>query len=193
MKIITINISKSQTMHEVAMITAYQGVKNDQAALLYDRVAVVKADQPLLEAFWLHSCAVADHILQEYHKPSTPGPHLPKPPDVPDDEMVVRDDYHALLSMPDNWDDTLAPTVEASLRAFFVENMVGRWMALVWPEVEKGHADQADAHLLLVRQGLEVRLRKPRLHFRDTHWKYHEKTTKDNHSHHPTVETTDDL
>ena len=153
MKILRIHISKAQTLHDVAMTTAYQAVKNDDAAHLYDRVAVVGADLSLLETYWHDCCAHVDHVFQEYRK----RPTSCQPPSPPQD-----DDFHALLHMPGNWDDTLSSSVKTSLYAFFVAYMLERWMTLVWPETSASHAAQANQHLGQVRCCLEARIRRPR-------------------------------
>ena len=179
-----IHISKPQTLHAVAMTTAYQAVKNEDAAHLYDRVAVVRADHSLLETFWRDCCAIVGHILQEYCR---------QPTTCPSPSASQDDDFHALLLMPENWDDTQSSSVVTSLQAFFVAYMVERWMALVWPEASTNHSVQAKAHQEQVRLCLEARQRKPRPHIHFSKVKNHEKENKDNNSHHPAVEAADDL
>lgn len=183
MKPLSIHISKPQTLQAVEMTTAYQAVKNEDAVHLYDRVAVVKADHSLLETFWYDCCAIVDNVLKEYHR------HTPcAPPYVPQD-----DDFHAHLLMPGNWDDTLSSSVVTSLQAFFVAYMVGRWMALVWPEATNCHAAQATTHLNQAKHCLEARTRQPRPHIHSIKSNDHENETKDNNCSHPSVEEPDDL
>ena len=179
-----IHISKSQTLHTVAMTTAYQAVKNDDAAHLYDRVAVVRADHSLLETFWSDCCAIVGHILQEYRQQSTSYPSSSAPQD---------DDFHALLLMPENWDDTLSSSVMTSLQAFFVAYMVERWLTLVWPEVSTNHASLSTTHKEQMIHCLETRKRKPRPPYPFHKSENHEKENKDNNSCHPSVEAADDL
>ena len=173
---LAIHLSKCQTFHDVAMTTAYQAVKNDDAIHLYDRVAVVKADHSLLETFWNDCRVIADNTLLEYRRHPTACQHHSSLTDSPDHTLVSQDDdYHAFLSMPDNWDDKLASDVSTSLHAFFVAHIVERWMAYVWPETFASHASQAASHLEQVRRALEARIRipSPLIHF--THLKNHEK------------------
>lgn len=190
MKHLKISISKHQTLCDVEKTTAYQAVKNEAAARLYERVAVVKADHSLLESFW-HDCrAIADHTLQEYRRHPMAG----IPPSVSVTEFdhasaTQDDDYHAFLLMPGNWDEMLVPTVKTSLHAFFVAYMVARWMALVWPEAASVHSALATTHLDQVKCCLEARIRQPRPKTIENH-EYEE---KDDNSGHPSVETADDL
>ncbi|MBR6979543.1 MAG: hypothetical protein IKH88_06890 [Prevotella sp.] len=179
-----IHISKPQTLHAVEMTTAYQAVKNDDAAHLFDRVAVVGADHSLLETFWHDSCVIAHHTLQEYRQ---------QPTSCPTSSTRQDDDFHALLLMPENWDDTSSSSVVTSLQAFFVAYMLERWMALVWPEASTCHALQAATHKKQVLHCLEARKRKPRPQIHFLKKKSHEKENKDNNNRHPSVEAADDL
>ena len=158
-----ISINKPMVFREVAMLTAYIGVKHPDPVLAFDRLAVVKADTPLLEIFWRDSCRKANHALQEYlrhgsfdhHAPHTALPcskdnHLCRPHD---------DDYHACLLLPGNHDDSQLHLIEGALHAFFVHHIAARWLDIAMPEAENRHASQAAEQLALLATALEKRKR----------------------------------
>ena len=153
------SINKLIILREVAMLTAYIGVKHPDPVMAFDRLAVVKADAPLLETFWRDSCTKADHALQEYLRPA-PAVHsdcLDTHSCRPND-----DDYHASLLLPDNWDDSQRHVVEGNLRAFFVHHIAARWLDIALPEAENRHASQAEEQLALLAAALEKRKRAAR-------------------------------
>ncbi len=143
---------------EVAMLTAYIGVKHPDPVQAFDRLAVVKADAPLLETFWRDSCSKADQVLQEYlRRPADHHPLHPATPCRPND-----DDYHACLLLPGNWDNSQRHVVEGALHAFFVHHIAARWLDIALPEAENRHASQAAEQLALLASALEKRKRAAR-------------------------------
>ncbi|MBO4850331.1 MAG: hypothetical protein J5529_05430 [Prevotella sp.] len=169
MKKIFLSIKKPVTLREVAMLTAYIGVKHADVAEHFERLAVVKADAPLLETFWRDTCTKADHAFQEYlqgESSSPPGTQdEPSSPHTPPHSDALRphdDDYHARLALPDNWDDGQRRTLEGALHAFFVHHVVARWLDIVMPEAENLHATKAEEQLTLLKNALEKRKRAPR-------------------------------
>lgn len=148
--------SKPIILREVAMFTAYMGVKHPDPVMAFDRLAVVKADAPLLETFWRDSCSKADQALQEYLR-HAPADRLTAQPCRFND-----DGYHADLLLPDNWDDSQRHVLENALHAFFVHHIAARWLDIAMPEAENSHASQAEEQLALLAAALEKRKRAAR-------------------------------
>ncbi len=133
MRTILLQVNRAETDESVALSTAYHGVKNDAAATLYDRVAVVESDVLWLDRAWEECCALADTMLGEYLSADGLKPHGPR-----------RTCYRASLRMPDNWEYSLAPSLEALLRSFFVARITAEWMAVTMPEQENHYSAKAD-------------------------------------------------
>ena len=63
MKTILLQVNRAETDEGVALVTAYHGVKTDNAGAHYDRVAVVQADGLWLNMAWNECCDKTDLIL----------------------------------------------------------------------------------------------------------------------------------
>ncbi len=127
MKTILLLVNRAETDEGVALVTAYHGVKTDNAGALYDRVAVVQADSLWLNMAWDECCAKADLMLAEYLATSS----------------FTTTGYQASLHMPDNWDERWATSLETHLRSLFIAWITAKWMAVTMPEQENHYAAKA--------------------------------------------------
>ena len=130
MKKTRVDVKKEAVMHRVKMATAWHGVKDVEAAIRYDRVAVVDADLPLLENYWREGCATVCQRMQEWlgHEGRF---------------RVDRDGCSAVLQMPDNWDDTQEEALRQRMEDYLTAMVLAQWMAMTWPERQEMYYEQA--------------------------------------------------
>lgn len=154
MSTLNITISKSGVYDEVAKTTAYIGKKMKGDANAYERIFVTDADRMLLERYWREACssatgAMKDFVTSVVAQPESHGVDLSK-------------DYSATLTMPSNWDATLADSINASLFAFFVASIVAEWSKISNKEEAEAYANDAVAAMKDVRIKLYYRTRPTR-------------------------------
>lgn len=66
MRIIHLRLSKTVVFERVSLITAYHGVRNDDAPC-YDRVAMMEADRPWLDSTLSHALQRLCSLLAPFH------------------------------------------------------------------------------------------------------------------------------
>lgn len=143
MKTILLQVNRAETDEGVALVTAYHGVKTDNAGALYDRVAVVQADGLWLNMAWNECCDKTDLILGEYLASSS----------------RTATGYQACLRMPDNWDERWTTSLESHLRSLFMAWITAKWMAVVMPEQENHYVAEASGLVDGCRQIIHSRRR----------------------------------
>lgn len=109
---ITINISRSAVMEEVAQTTSYTGAKMEDKDAL-DRVAVVDEDEKELARFWDESRA---ELSQSFIR-------LLSSEGMKDD----GDTYELRLNVSVSFDNALLPSMAIGLFSYFVQNITGKW------------------------------------------------------------------
>lgn len=143
MKTILLQVNRAETDEGVALVTAYHGVKTDNAGAHYDRVAVVQADGLWLNMAWNECCDKTDLILGEYLASSS----------------RTATGYQACLRMPDNWDERWVTSLESHLRSLFMAWITAKWMSVVMPEQENHYATEASGLVDGCRQIIHSRRR----------------------------------
>ena len=153
MKKTRVDVKKAVVMHRVKMATAWQGVKDEEAATRYERVAVVDADLPILENYWREGCAMVCQRLREW----LGGEGI---------FHVDRDGCNSVLQMPDNWDDTQKGALRQRMEDYLTAMVLARWMAMTWQERQGMYDEQARQALDDVEKILWSRKRRPACAFR---------------------------
>lgn len=112
-----ITINKSDVMNEVAKLTSYVGAKAmGEDAGAYERVFTADADNEQLETFWQELCDGAGTVLKTWL--------------VSEDRT---DGYKVTLSPSLSWPQSLAGSVTGSLRGYFINGIVSRWLMITLP------------------------------------------------------------
>lgn len=111
---ITLTISKSAVMTEVAQTTSYTGDKmvGDEGA--YDRISTVDENEPELRRFWNESRAEVAQTFKTLLK----GEGM---------NAADADQYDLILDVSEAFDPALLPGMELGLFSYFVQNIVGKW------------------------------------------------------------------
>lgn len=107
---ITLTISQSAVLEEVANTTSYIGLKMDDEAAM-DRIPTVDEDKKMLTRFWSESRAeVAKMFIR-----------------ILASEGMNEDNYVLTLNVTEHFNTALVPSMETGLFSFFVNNIVGLW------------------------------------------------------------------
>ena len=145
METITLNIKRSDVYTEVDKTTDYTGAKLNQSDDgARDRIAATEEDLKTLSRFWEETCAVANERLKEKFI----GSSLPS-----------AEDYSVTLQVSVAFDKELTPSVEASLRSFFIVSITGKWYVFANKVEAKEYFTEAGELIEDVRRKLYSRKR----------------------------------
>lgn len=115
-------------MQEVAVTTAYTGGKMDNDEKALQRISTVDEDEKHLERLWEES---RTDICQELIGL------------VAFEGMASGDEYELCLEVSKSFEDALLPSMELSLRSFFVHNIVAKWYVYTNKGEAGDYADKA--------------------------------------------------
>lgn len=113
MATITLNINREDVYREVDKTTDYTGSKlqnGDENAR--DRIMASEDDMKNLSRFWEEACATTNERLKEMVESSS---------------LPSAQDYSVTLKVSVAYDTVLTPSVEATLRTFFITFITGKW------------------------------------------------------------------
>lgn len=128
---ITLQISKSAVLQEVAQTTNYTGAKMDDDEKAYDRISVVDEDNSELQRFWDESRAeVAKAFIRLLVS-----------------EGMNGDNYELKLNVSVSFDDSLQPSMELGLFSYFVQSITAKWYVYT-NKKEAGTFDERGSELL---------------------------------------------
>lgn len=145
METITLNVSRADVYAEVDKTTDYTGAKlttSEDGAR--DRIIATNEDLKTLSRFWDETCAVANERLKEMFAGGS----------LPSDE-----DYSVTLQVSVAFDKELTPSVEASLRSFFITSITGKWYVFANKGEAKDYFSEAGELIEDVRRKLYSRKR----------------------------------
>lgn len=145
METITLNIRRSDVYTEVDKTTDYTGAKliqSDNEAR--DRIVATEEDLKTLSRFWEETCAAANERLKEMFV----GGSLPS-----------AEDYSVTLQVSVAFDKELTPSVESSLRSFFIVSITGKWYVFANKGESKDYFTEAGELIEDVRRKLYSRKR----------------------------------
>jgi len=108
---ITLTISQSAVLSEVAQTTNYTGAKMEGDGTAYDRISTVDEDSPELQRFWDESRAEVARIMMRQLV----------------SEVMVGDSYTLKLNVSASFDTALQPGMQLGLFSYFVQTIVGKW------------------------------------------------------------------
>lgn len=142
---IVLSVNRKDVYTEVDKTTDYTGAKlNDTVAGARDRIAVTEADLKTLSRFWEETCAVSNERLKEmFVGGSSPS----------------AENYTVTLQVSVAYDKELTPSVEASLRSFFISSITGKWYVFANKGEAKDYFTEAAELMEDVRRKLYSRKR----------------------------------
>lgn len=150
MATITLNINREDVYREVDKTTDYTGSKlidgDDKAR---DRIMASEADMKNLSRFWEEACATTNERLKEMVESSS---------------LPSAQDYSVTLKVSVAYDTVLTPSVEATLRTFFITFITGKWYVFANKGETKDYMAQASELMEDIRRKLYSRkmIRSPR-------------------------------
>lgn len=148
-------------MQEVAVTTAYTGVKMDTDENAFQRISTVDEDESHLERFWEESRAdicqeliglVSFEGMVNNEQPTPVDPGFPFSPVNPGDQAasmapmqgsLMKKHYELRLDVSKSFDSALLPSMKLSLFSFFVQNIVAKWYTYTNKGEAGGYADKA--------------------------------------------------
>lgn len=123
METITLKVEKSDIYEEVGTTTDYTGSKlvSEEDKDVRDRILTTEEDLATLGRFWDETAAAASDKLKAMLRQ-----------EINDDEK-----YEVVLEVSRSFDKELVPSIESSLRSFFILTISGKWFLFA----NKGEAD----------------------------------------------------
>ena len=118
METIEIRIDREDVMREVDKTTDYTGSKMDESDTTRDRILMTEDDMVNLSRFWDEAAAVANGRLRNMILVA------------PVDKHSSEGDYHVTLEVSKGFNKALTPSVQSSLRSFFIQSIVGKWFRI---------------------------------------------------------------
>lgn len=140
---ITITINKSEVLDEVSKTTAYIGAKSQDAAT-YRRIATVKANDELLEGYWQECRSGANIALSRWL--------------ATDSSTDSR--YQVSLQPSLSWASALQCAVGILLKSYFVNSILGKWLAVCGSAGAEGYVQLAENALKSAQENM-YQLRSP--------------------------------
>lgn len=144
METITIHIYQDEVYEEVAKATDYTGAKLiDGDATARDRIMAGDDDLAELGRFWEESVLATNENLKEMLVSG-------------DTKMITTDSeskkgYEAVIEVSKSFDKVLTPSVESTLRSFFIASIIGQWFKFA----NKGEAKDYFAQAAEMMEGAE--------------------------------------
>ncbi len=146
MNTIELHIYKTQVWDEVAKAAAYTGDKMIGDETAYERIMLTDEDAKVLQRFWEETVSVANDQLKEMLLNSS----------------TVSGDYSVTLEVSRAYDVNLTPSVEASLRSYFISAIVSKWYMFANKGEAEAYATEALAMMNDVLRKLYSRKRPQR-------------------------------
>lgn len=134
---ITLTVSKSEILQEVAQTTGYVGAKMDDDENAYERISTVDEDNSELQRFWNESRA---ELAKAFIR-------------VLESEGMQSDDtYNLVLNVSVSFDVALVEGMQLGLYSFFVQNITAKWFVFTNKKEAGDYADKAAEILAEIRE-----------------------------------------
>lgn len=139
-----IEIERQRVVRLAAMESAYTAVKRADADELCDTVPMVEADDEMLEALWMKSCAQLQTFLRS-HLRRNDGFLLSAHYDI--------NGFHAMHHVPacSNGEE-LGRVLSTLMSAYLAKDILAGWMSMALPEREPACRADAEQILLTLEQ-----------------------------------------
>ena len=145
MKILKIDIKRSDVDKHLSNITAYTGVKrvSQPSADDIDRISTAEQDSLLLDRYWTGAAGVLAEQVKVFMAAFS----------VTDEALAIE------LHLSDSFDYTLSPTVTDGMASFMTAYMAKGWFSLALPEKATEWAEEANRLLSEISRSLYHRRR----------------------------------
>lgn len=125
---VTLSVTKSAVMNEVAKQTSYIGAKTvtPDGGNAYDQVFSTDDDYAMLERYWRETVDAVTGNLRKFVKTIS---------DMPANQSVDANEVFTLvLDMPARYDTNQNGTVNTALFSYFTHLITSKWLAVVHKE-----------------------------------------------------------
>lgn len=125
---VTLSVTKSAVMNEVAKQTSYIGAKTvtPDGGNAYDQVFSTDDDYAMLERYWREAVDAVTGNLRKFIKTIS---DMPAPQSVDTEEV-----FTVVLDMPARYDTNQNGTVNTALFSYFTHMITSKWLAVVHKE-----------------------------------------------------------
>lgn len=125
---VTLSVTKSAVMNEVAKQTSYIGAKTITAdgGNAYDQVFSTNDDYAMLERYWREAVDAVTGNLRKFVKTVS---QMPAGQSVDENEV-----FTLVLSMPTRYDTNQTGTVNTALFSYFTHLITSKWLAVTKKE-----------------------------------------------------------
>lgn len=125
---VTLSVTKSAVMNEVAKQTSYIGAKTatPDGGNAYDQVFSTDDDYAMLERYWREAVDAVTGNLRKFIKTIS---DMPAPQSVDTEEV-----FTIVLDMPARYDTNQNGTVNTALFSYFTHMITSKWLAVVHKE-----------------------------------------------------------
>lgn len=156
MNTLSITISKSRVLDEVAKTSAYIGAKmmSGDDPVAYERIATTDADREQLERYWMECCADMASVLNGWvsYAGNQGMTH----------HVEIDRDFEMSLRMTDNWNDNLGQSINDALTSYMIDGMVAKWCMLANKKEAEAYTALAASSLQQARAMTFMRVRPTR-------------------------------
>lgn len=123
---ITLSITKSSVMNEVAKLTSYIGAKilTDDGGNAYDQVFTTNDDYAMLEKYWREAANATAGNLRRFIKTMSPASQ--------GSLVDLEEVFELVLDMPSRYDGSQTETIQSALFNYFINFITSRWLALTY-------------------------------------------------------------
>ncbi len=125
---VTLSVTKSAVMNEVAKQTSYIGAKTvtPDGGNAYDQIFSTDDDYAMLERYWRETVDAVTGNLRKFVKTIS---------DMPANQSVDTNEVFTLvLDMPARYDTNQNGTVNTALFSYFTHMITSKWLAVVHKE-----------------------------------------------------------
>lgn len=143
METITLTVSREDVYTEVDKTTDYTGSKLiDKDSNARDRITATQTDLKELSRFWEEACVTVNERLKEMYVSSS---------------LPSETDYSITLQVSVAFDKNLKPSVESTLRSFFIVLITGKWYVFANKGETESYFTEAAALMEDIRRKLYSR------------------------------------
>lgn len=144
---VTVSITRTQVVSEVAKTTAYEGAHSGA----FDNVYAKSEDKEMLDRYWIEACTMATEVMKEFITSMTaPSPATP------------NSDYTVTLTMPANFDTNMQNAITNAAYQHFCNYIVGKWLAMIGIEKASAYLASSSNDLAELKNKIYYRIKPTR-------------------------------
>lgn len=138
---VSLSITKSAVMNEVAKQTSYIGAKITTAKgdNGYDQIFTTNDDYAMLERYWREAINATTGNLRKFIKSVSATPANPS--------ADPNEVFSLVLNMPSRYDSSQTETIQASLFSYFANFITSKWLAVAYKDDAEYYENYAVASM----------------------------------------------